>query len=342
LPPNQRKEASDLGPKDICYLYGSEAFFGFDKTWKKHPNTKYLIAGYSTENENDFLLKKPIALNLLGYMSPIWEICREDDGYYPSTTSINFRKNAYKLLFREFIKRPRKTMVRTILGRPLIEESRFGDDIRSIRFGVETNPKRDADDIYPAEPNPATVDAKLVPVKPLAVIVTSPTPVGGASAIFVPAIILVTPVLAMLIFPMPDVGVIAIPTEAVAFVTVTLDRPVTVDKRLGEDIKSTKLGVETRFKRFSVETILTRFGVDTKFSKFGVDTMFTKLGEETKSNKLGLDTKLRKLGLETKPNRFGDETKLNKLGLDIKLNKLGDDTKLRRLGVDMNPPREDI
>ena len=72
--------------------------------------------------------------------------------------------------------------------------------------------------------------------------------------------------------------------------------------------------METKFSKLGVETKLRRFGDETKFSKLGVETKFKRLGDETRFNKLGVETKFNKFGVEIK----GKREEANSLG-SIKL-----------------------
>jgi len=104
LPFSEKSKLSKTYPKSIIYTYGSPEFFGFTKT--NFVGVHSLLSAYA-ENENNESDLRKYDLNLLGYMSPLWEIAREDDGYYPKSFSSNERDPLLLLAFKEIIQKPR-------------------------------------------------------------------------------------------------------------------------------------------------------------------------------------------------------------------------------------------
>lgn len=104
LPPCETKKILTNYPKSLQYTYGSPVFFGLERS--AISRVKPLLSGYSTK-ELDTQQKYKYDLNLLGYMSPIWEIARENDGYNWKSYSSSEQASLSALVLKEILRKPR-------------------------------------------------------------------------------------------------------------------------------------------------------------------------------------------------------------------------------------------
>lgn len=105
LPKREFRYLERIQNNSIHYLYGSPAFFGLDKKKLNFKNQKILFAGYSPKNSN-LVRSEKYDINLLGYMSTIFEVCGSKDDYFFGTHQNLSQKSILSLVCKQILRKP--------------------------------------------------------------------------------------------------------------------------------------------------------------------------------------------------------------------------------------------
>jgi hypothetical protein len=123
LPLREFKHLNHVEKNSINYLYGSPAFFGLNEIEFTAKPQKILLAGYRPVNS---IIKKEqrYDINLLGYMSTIFEVCGPNDDYFASTHRKLIKKTFSRAICEQFIRKP-SSIYEYIKSSPLGMPSKF-------------------------------------------------------------------------------------------------------------------------------------------------------------------------------------------------------------------------
>jgi len=104
LSPRDSEKIANINKKSIVYLYGSQKFFGVHNL--NSDKFKTLLAGYEKSKEKEISQNNLYDYNLLGYLSPIWELLGSRDKMTAVNKMINGKQSLVGAFCRETIRRP--------------------------------------------------------------------------------------------------------------------------------------------------------------------------------------------------------------------------------------------